>query len=31
MEPLNILNNEKEQQFQVLVDGEKAYLEYRLS
>jgi len=29
MEPLKIFNNEQEQQFQVLVDGEKAFLEYR--
>jgi len=30
MEPLNIFNNEQEQQFQVMVDGERAFLEYRL-
>ncbi len=29
MEPILITNNEKEQQFQVRVDGELAYLEYR--
>ena len=29
MEPILITNNEKEQQFQVRVDGEMAYLEYR--
>ena len=27
---LTIINNEKEQQFQVMVDGQKAFLEYRL-
>jgi predicted GNAT family acetyltransferase len=27
---LKIINNEQEQQFQVMVEGEKAYLEYRL-
>lgn len=29
MEPITILNNEKEQQFQVRMDGEIAFLEYR--
>jgi len=31
MEPLTIINNEQQQQFQVRVEGELAYLEYRLS
>ena len=30
MAPLTIINNEQVQQFQVFVDGELAYLEYRL-
>ncbi|HEY4206595.1 MAG TPA: GNAT family N-acetyltransferase [Puia sp.] len=30
MDPLNIINNVDRQQFQVIVDGELAYLEYRL-
>ncbi|HEX9509136.1 MAG TPA: GNAT family N-acetyltransferase [Puia sp.] len=29
MEPIIILNNEKEQQFQVRAEGEIAFLEYR--
>jgi predicted GNAT family acetyltransferase len=29
MEPIIITNNEKEQQFQVKMEGEMAYLEYR--
>lgn len=29
MEPIIISNNEKEQQFQVRMEGEMAYLEYR--
>jgi len=29
MEPLTIVNNEQQQQFQVRMDGELAYLEYR--
>ena len=29
MEPIIILNNEKEQQFQVRVEGELAFIEYR--
>jgi len=29
MEPIVILNNEKEQQFQVRMEGEMAFLEYR--
>ena len=29
MESIVILNNEKEQQFQVRIDGEMAFLEYR--
>ena len=31
MAPLTIINNEQVQQFQVFVDGEMAYLEYRLN
>jgi predicted GNAT family acetyltransferase len=30
MEPITIINNEKQQQFQAPVDGETAYMEYRL-
>lgn len=30
MTPLNIINNEQQQQFQLMVDGEMASLEYRL-
>ena len=30
MTPLHIINNEQNQQFQLMVDGEMAYLEYRL-
>jgi uncharacterized protein len=30
MEPLKIFNNTEQQQFQVMVDGELASLEYRL-
>ena len=30
MEPVNITNNERQQQFQASVDGEIAYMEYRL-
>jgi len=30
MEPLTIVNNEQQQQFQVRVDDDLAYLEYRL-
>ena len=30
MEPLAIVNNTQQQQFQVRVDGELAYLEYRM-
>lgn len=30
MEPLGIFNNKERQQFQVLIDGELASLEYRL-
>jgi predicted GNAT family acetyltransferase len=30
MEPLNVFHNSERQQFQVLVDGEVASLEYRL-
>lgn len=29
MEELTIANNEKQQRFEVIVDGEAAYLEYR--
>lgn len=29
MTPITILNNEKEQQFQVRMEGEMAFLEYR--
>jgi predicted GNAT family acetyltransferase len=31
MEPFTILNNEKEQQFQVRLEGEMASLEYRMN
>lgn len=31
MEPLTIFNNKERQQFQVVIDGELAWLEYRLS
>jgi len=30
MEPITIVNNTQQQQFQVRVDGELAYLEYRM-
>jgi len=30
MDAISIVNNEKEQQFQVMVEGEKAFLEYRM-
>ena len=30
MDPLTIVNNEQQQQFQVRMEGELAYLEYRL-
>lgn len=30
MEPLTILDNQQNQQFQILLDDEMAYLEYRL-
>lgn len=30
MEPLTILDNQQNQQFQIFLDGEMAYLEYRL-
>ncbi len=30
MEPINIVNNERQEQFQAAVDGEIAYMEYRL-
>ena len=29
MEPVNIINNERQQQFQASIDGEIAYMEYR--
>lgn len=30
MEPLTVINNQQRQQFQIVIDGEIAYLEYRL-
>ena len=30
MEPLTILDNQQNQQFQIFLDGEMAYLEYRI-
>ena len=30
MESINIINNERQEQFQAAVDGEIAYMEYRL-
>lgn len=30
MEPFTIINNQERQQFQTTIDGETAYLEYRL-
>ena len=30
MNAISIVNNEKEQQFQVMAEGEKAFLEYRM-
>jgi hypothetical protein len=30
MEPINIVNNERQEQFQASIDGEMAYMEYRL-
>lgn len=30
MEPLSVFNNQQRQQFQITIDGEIAFLEYRL-
>ena len=31
MEPLSVFNNQQRQQFQITIDGEIAFLEYRLN